>query len=453
MNSRPRPAPPPSSRRVRQRGHFHHGWSQELQPIESESTVVTSTLHDASSFPPAPPPPAPPPPAPPPPALPPPSASSASSASRSTAVKPGTLPRSLKVLGNHETWSRVEAHIRLRPRKVLVLHGPTGAGKTEGVRALARTMRRRLVEFDGSDPEFPHELVRWVRDTRLSAGMKGESMLLLDDFESFTAQARREVVKLLLDQERDTNADAQGAHLCPIVITCTQLRHPDMRDLTPFASERLRAPNANQIRDWFEHTSVVIHRPDGSTQHVVASIEWLNRQSDLCASGDLRRMANAIRWEQHGEEFQRSDRDLRERRQSRPLPVNIFEGTRSLLLKKPQAIQHWAHLAEKRDMNLLREHLPRYVPDLNVLCYATDTFSSVLHHHPERFEAHGSHLSHQLYASALVTHLTTRARDVGALAPPPRFPEAGGLVPTTPGVRPMTTSEWRDVPESLRGSS
>ena len=333
MSSRPR-APPPTSRRVRQRGHFHHAWSQELQSAASESTVVTSTLHEASSFPPPPAAPVPPAPsAPPAPPAPPPAppAPPAPSSSRPAAVKPGTLPRSLKVLGNHEIWVRVEAHVRLRPRKVLVLHGPTGGGKTEGVRVLARTMRRRLVEFDGSDPESPHELVRWVRDTRLSSGMKGESMLLLDDFESFTAQARREVVRLLLDQERDKNVDAQGAHLCPIIITCTQLRHPDMRDLTPFAAERLRAPNANQIRDWFEHTPVVIHRPDGSTQHVVASIEWLNKQSDLCASGDLRRMANAIRWEQHGKEFQRSDRDLQERRQSRPLPVNIFEGTRSLL--------------------------------------------------------------------------------------------------------------------------
>lgn len=368
-----------------------------------------------------------------------------------TSAAPGALPRSLKALGNHEAWGRVEARVRLHPRHVLVLHGPTGCGKTEGIRSLARTMGRRLVEFDGSDPEFPHELVRWVRDTRLSCGMRGECMLLLDDFESFTTQARREVARLLLGQERDTDADARGAHLCPIVITCTQLRHPDMRDLLPFHAERLRAPAARQISEWFAHAPVAVECRDGSTQHVVASAEWLRCQGDLCATGDLRRVANAIRWE-HGADFKRTESEVEAARRTRAPPANVFEATRSLFLRQPLAVERWTHLAEERDMNLLREHLPRYASTQAALADALDAFSAV-DHRPDRFELHAAHLPHSLHVAALATSLTSRTRDVGALAPPPRLAAATDRAPSTPGTRPMTTSEWLDVPALLRDSS
>ena len=177
------------------------------------------------------------------------------------------------MLGNRETWQRVEPKC-LHPRKVLVLFGPTGCGKTEGVRSLARAMGLRLVEFDGSDL-IPERIGAMARDT-VFRGMRGRA-LLLDDF-SFTAR-RREVAQLLLGQERDTNVNVESA-FCPIVITCTQVRHPDMRDLCLF-SERLRSCASNQrmVRTHVRGGGV----PRRTTQHVLPQVD--QSQIDLCATG------------------------------------------------------------------------------------------------------------------------------------------------------------------------
>ena len=93
--------------------------------------------------------------------------------------------------------------------------------------------------------------------------LRGPTMVLLDDPESPTAPARREVAQLLRKQDAGTDVCSRGATLCPIVVTCTQVRHPDMRDLAvPRASVR-RTPTAQQIQQWFQHAAVPVQRPDG----------------------------------------------------------------------------------------------------------------------------------------------------------------------------------------------
>ena len=372
-------------------------------------------------------------------------------AASSSSAQPWKLPRSLQSLGNREAWDGIAAHIRSNPRKVMVVHGATGCGKTEGVRVLARSLGMRVLELDGSDPESPRELVKWVSDTRRATTMRGPTMVLLDDFESFSAPTRKEVAAFLKSQDAGTDAGSRGAVLCPIIITCTQWRHPDMRDLSSFAAQRLRAPTMQQIQAWFRASAVSVQRADGRIEHVLASADWLARQSDLCALGDLRRVANAIRWA-HGSGLTRERSDDAEARRSGARPSNIFEATRRLLLNRRGAADAWAAMAEERDMDLLREHLPHHTDRLERLARGLDDLSRAHAHAPERFELRESAAPSRLLTAAMAAQLTSRSRDVGALAPPPRLDPASGRPPsgTNPGGRPMTSSDWRDVPALLR---
>ena len=337
-------------------------------------------------------------------------------------------------MGNESAWKTVHTHVTgNRRHKPLVVWGPTGCGKTWGVRSVLRAAGfPTVVELDGADAENAPQLLEWIKRVRQLKCMSGPAAVLLDDFESFTPHARRAATQLIQSTANDT-------HLAPLIVTCTQLRDPEMRDLAgltaapkPVAIDvRLKAPSEHVCLEWFMHHDV--WEDDAGTRragHPPAAVP-----RDLCATGDLRRVARALDWRR------RTGARIATESQK---PATIFDATRRLLLHRMPA-EEWAHMAEERDTDLLRTHLPGHVSDVHTCARGLDWLMEADLCHPERFETRDAACA--LYVAAAAVRLTSRTRDVGALAPPPR------VVSSTGRATAETQGPWRDVPALLGGPS
>lgn len=336
-------------------------------------------------------------------------------------------------LGNGKAWTAVLKHVTEESTRhsPLVVWGPTGCGKSMGVRSLLRDgLGFTLLELDGTDGETVEQLVLWVKRARQTKTMAGPTAVLLDDFESFTPTARAALGKLVKEEAAmdDENAPKKGgkrtkrgetplARLAPLVITCTQLREPSMRGLVGLRDVRLFPPNEHVLHEWFadhyEWTTA-----DGTARKGL-SRGGAARLRDAMQTGDVRRVSMAAQWKL-------ATRGGAVAAASFVPPTSIFDATRRLLQRRLPASE-WG--GEARDVALLQHHLPKYVvdEDVDALADALDVFSSADASRPARYEHVEAHLPYALLASATTARLTSRARDVGALAPPPRVERGAGL--------------------------
>ena len=317
----------------------------------------------------------------------------------------------------------VATHVCTTPHLPLVVWGPTGCGKSKGIEVLLKHMGFTLVSFDGVDGENAHELLQWVTRSRQTTNGHPK-VTLLDDFESFTPTARASFAVEL--RKRDPA-------LSGLLITCTHFRDPAMRTLAScgVVDVRLRTPQRDVIHEHFAAT------------HGHAA---MTRMADLCAYGDLRRVSMALRMP-----FVASATAP-----GATLPISSsFEATRRLLLRRIPT-HEWLRATEERDVALLQEHLLAHSPDMDAYARAADSFSLGDAMQPRNYELRG--LPHAAWVAAQTTRLTSRARDVGALAPRRSLPSKElahrtsrrGTETTGPSPRPLTREVWRDMPALLR---
>ncbi len=89
------------------------------------------------------------------------------------------------------------------PRKVALLHGPAGTGKTSSVMALAKERGYELVEMNASDTRNKDAILRIAgssaREGTLTGGAKGKRILLIDEVDGITGREDRGGVKSLID--------------------------------------------------------------------------------------------------------------------------------------------------------------------------------------------------------------------------------------------------------------
>ena len=342
--------------------------------------------------------------------------------------------------------------------KPLVVSGPVGCGKTWGVRAVLRAAGYRILELDGADAESTDQLVSWIKRVRKLKVLQGATAVFLDDFEGFTKDARKRAVQAMATDDPTCT---------PLVVTCAQARDPEMKDLQGLDAVRLYAPPEGAVRAWFEK------------RFTVAAVA---RVRELCATGDLRRVRLALEWRaaparavqeatQAAEACEaRGDAADAERARAAALRAlqtrlaareehvtttsnnpNAFDAARALLLRRCDA-DEWARGAEDRDVALVRHHLAAHVggeeDDMDVLARAYDAFSELDTQRSQRFELQDAQAPYARVAGALTVRVTSRARDVGALPPPPRM--EASEEPGTQGSRRWTRAEWRDVPALLR---
>ena len=292
---------------------------------------------------------------------------------------PRSIPNNLLALGNGAQWRAVRKRLldpesRHRP---ILLSGPTGCGKTRGICDLLASLDLRVVVLDAVEAADTWQLLSWIRQSRKTKTMLRSSAVVLDDLEGFTERARTEIVRLALEPT--------DASFAPLVLVCTNARAPEWRRLSDAVHVvRLRAPSEHQCVEWF------------TTRHV-----WT-------ANGSESRVA-----------------------------LNSFEATRRLLLRRPtMPPDEWCRHTEPRDVALIQHHAAEHVGQddaaLDRLVALLDAASSADAHRPARFEHHavGDVVAKQVVSR--VVALTSRARDVRALAPPRPPPSRPRQVQETP---------------------
>ncbi|NHJ32474.1 MAG: replication factor C large subunit [Asgard group archaeon] len=88
-------------------------------------------------------------------------------------------------------------------RKVALLHGPAGTGKTSSVFALAKERGYELVEMNASDTRNKNAILRIAgssaKEGTLTGGAKGKRILLIDEVDGITGREDRGGVKSLID--------------------------------------------------------------------------------------------------------------------------------------------------------------------------------------------------------------------------------------------------------------
>lgn len=410
--------------------------------------------------PPAPPPPAPPPPAPPPPAPPPATPVASAESTHTVRTSLASLPKGLQRLGNAERWRAVLSHVggSQTSHTPLVVWGPTGCGKTCGVRQLFRAMNYVVYELDGSDGESTAELLAWIKRSREVSTLQGPTAVFLDDFESFTDDARRRVARLLQaassaspqdtaggETERKGRKKKKPAPLSPIVITCTQFREPRLKDLRGFADVRLFAPYESTCTAWFDANGFLLPSSSCEGEGTVCRPErgWHAREKAALVSRDLRRVNNALVWRH----LTGTSVDM----ESNSTFSDSFQATRQLLLRRTEACR-WIQTTEPRDADLLREHIPHYTQgDVDVLADVLADLAVVDSLVPFRYECYSVQIPFNMQIVARSILLHSRARDVGALRPPSFPSPSWGAHTGTPtaGGRPRTTVESLEIPKLL----
>lgn len=353
------------------------------------------------------------------------------------------LPASLKQLGNSKQWERVASHLQRSPGLPIVISGPTGCGKTHGVRELLEACEVEIVELDGADADSGAQLMEWIRRVRRSTCMKGPSALFLDDLESFTSDTRTQLAALLAPpgpDKKTMGSSSSSSSLTTVILTCNQFRHPSLRAFQDMTHVQLYRPNEHVCLQWF---TAKRHYP----------LSWVRRETSLLQAGDLRRLEIVL--------------DLRKKTQALPqpktevqiLPATTFEATRRLLLRKASSVETWCQVCtEPRDVALLQTHLPAHLetPDeaatLERLETALESFSfgdACLH--PDRYELR-EHVSH--YASAVAAstaRIKSRAQDVGKLVPQTLGEATWGHPADSQPSHRRSKCEWLDVPAQLGG--
>lgn len=332
-------------------------------------------------------------------------------------VSPSTFPETLRIL-NPNAWVALLSHLDKAPHVPVVVHGPTGCGKTRGVHQLVTHLGMRPVCLDAVEADDTNQLVTWIRRTREARTLKRQSVIILDDMEGFTPNARAELVKLAADQRSGLN---------PMVMICNSRRDPIWRPLpTSIADVRLFAPNEYTLLRWFSKCYSWTSHHDKVERVGVSEAVLRSHCSSLLQHGDIRRIVTAL------ETCNRLGSNLSVGHDMHVL--NSFDASRRLLggCVTPE---WWATLTEPRDAALLQYHATSLATadTCHELADCLDTFSVCDTMLPARYELTNAQfpMTHLLQASAIPTQLPTRSLNAGALYPPPRLPMNTRLVEET----------------------
>lgn len=163
------------------------------------------------------------------------------------AVKPrvirrsDTLSRFLQVAGNARAWETMAQSIRGAPHRAILLHGPTGCGKTRGVFDLANNCLGMTVsELNATSVYGTDEFRRKIVGVTGSRTLLGPRIVLIEDIEGFEESYIATLAKILKERREDSG---------PMVITC---RNPFDRTLLCFRTldlqqVRLFSPSKSQL--------------------------------------------------------------------------------------------------------------------------------------------------------------------------------------------------------------
>ena len=351
-------------------------------------------------------------------------------------------------------------HLRDRPHCPVAVFGPTGCGKTEGVRSILEANRARILWLDGVEVEHGHQLVSWIRRTRqLERDVSGrEPVVVVDGLESLTEDALRSLAAYL------KRSDVHLGH--PLVLTCTELRRSSLRCVAA-AFETHGAHAKNPRKDALCGVRLVAPSPAVVTKWLCDACAWTTcagaatrgfsrglvaAEAEGFRPGDLRHARTVMEWRV------RMQAPLQP---SEAVYVNAFDALRRLVLRRVTA-RWWTEHAEERDADLVRDHVVRLgaraqeesasKADMHVLSSAMEELSQSLLLSPSRFETRSvDSMAYGLSVVAMVVRGHIRpVRDTGMLTVVPWGGNVPPTPPTDPQTRPWTAIEALDVPACLR---
>ena len=275
-------------------------------------------------------------------------------------------------------------------------------------------MGMRPVYLDAVEADDTKQLVTWILRTREAHTIKRQSVIVLDDMEGFTQNARTEIVKLASDKRTGLN---------PMIMICNARRDPMWKQFPSYIADvRLFAPNRNTLIRWFASCYRWTSYHDNITRMGISEAVMKAHCDTLLQQGDIRRIVTAL------ETRNRLGSNLSLHHDCHV--QNSFDASR-LLLRGHMTPGQWATFTEPRDTTLLQYHtIPIATAETcDELSMCLDTFSLCDTMFPTRFELLDAHLpiTHLIQAAAIPTQLPTRSRDVGGLYPPPRLPRSTRL--------------------------
>lgn len=106
------------------------------------------------------------------------------------------------IVGCDQTLERIEAHLAgYKPgAKALLLHGPTGCGKTAIIYAFARERQLEVVEANASDARTPEQLEAGVGNaSRLGSLFAREKLILIDEVDGLAGRQDRGAPGAIVD--------------------------------------------------------------------------------------------------------------------------------------------------------------------------------------------------------------------------------------------------------------
>ena len=156
--------------------------------------------------------------------------------------KSAALPHFLQHGGNAKAWETVAASLRQTPSRVILLHGPTGVGKTRGVYDVAmHHLGITVFELNAASVNSTDDLRQRLSHVTKCKTLFGTRLALLDDIEGFDETYISTAVKLIKSR---TSTDG------PMVLTCI---NPYDRCLVP-----LRELPLTRIRMYAPPTKVMV---------------------------------------------------------------------------------------------------------------------------------------------------------------------------------------------------
>jgi hypothetical protein len=148
------------------------------------------------------------------------------------------LPKSLKSCGNERAWNDLLHHLKHTQGPIL-LSGPTGSGKSTGIRVLTEIMGYKLFEVGPSEIESGDELISWVQHVCGTKTLKGPQVVLIDDIEGLERDVLGSIGKLCKRMKH-----------ARLILACTDPYAQCIREFRNIPWIRLWKPRVDVLMNW-----------------------------------------------------------------------------------------------------------------------------------------------------------------------------------------------------------
>lgn len=243
----------------------------------------------------------------------------------------GMLPENLKMTSNAKAWSELMHQFNQSRLHPILVWGPTGCGKTRGVKDCATMCGLRIFEIEPSVLDCTEDLRKWISNVTSSKTLLGPRALLVDIIEGFD-QSFISVFQSILKKE--------VLFSIPVVFVADSLHHLPLKNLFSLIPTKIR---------------LFLLNPDNCVTFAKYTFaknipkEIVQRHAAKC-HGDLRKLKNMI----NNKFYHDADASL-----------SLFSSTNAMLLGA-LSLEHWIVSAEVDSLKrLLWDNYVSFATDLD----------------------------------------------------------------------------------------